>query len=78
MANANIDALYAGNLQINVAYVFFSSNLTFYLWCVTKVAHCMSLYVVLCTNYANKICLNQRSGMIQSNIIPGPGHHMGK
>ena len=40
MANANIDALYAGSLEINVAYVF-PSNFTFYKWCVTKVAHCM-------------------------------------
>ena len=42
MANANIDALYAGSLRINVAYVFLS-NFTFYKWCVTKVAHCTDL-----------------------------------
>ena len=40
IANANIVVLYAGSLRINVAYVF-SEYLTFYKWCVTKVAHCM-------------------------------------
>ena len=43
MANANIDARYAGSLGINVAYVL-SSNFTFYKWCVTKVAHCICVY----------------------------------
>ena len=39
MANANIDALYVGNLRIKISH-FFPSNFTFYKWCVTKVAHC--------------------------------------
>ena len=37
MNNANIDALYAGSLRINVAYVF-SELFSIYKWCVTKVA----------------------------------------
>ena len=41
MANANIDALNAGSLRIKIAY-FISEYLTFYKWCVTKVAHCTS------------------------------------
>ena len=40
MANANIDALYAGSLRITISY-FFPRNVTFYKWCVTKVAHCI-------------------------------------
>ena len=40
MANANIDAGYVGSLRIKIS-LFFSSNFTFYKWCVTKVAHCM-------------------------------------
>ena len=40
MANVNINALYAGSLRINVAYVFLS-YFTFNKWCVTKVAHCI-------------------------------------
>ena len=39
MANANIDALYAGSLRIKIASVLFK-YFTFYKWCVTKVAHC--------------------------------------
>ena len=41
MANANIDALYAGSLRIKNS-VFFPGNATFYKWCETKVAHCKS------------------------------------
>ena len=40
MANANIDALYAGSLRLKVSYLFLN-NFTFYKWCVTKVAHCI-------------------------------------
>ena len=36
MANAQINALYAGSLRLKSAY-FFSE------WCVTKVAHCITL-----------------------------------
>ena len=39
MANANIDALYAGSLRIKYQ-IAVTSNITFYKWCVTKVAHC--------------------------------------
>ena len=39
MANATIDALYAGSLGLKISYVFLN-NFTFYKWCVTKVAHC--------------------------------------
>ena len=39
MANANIDALYAGSLRIKIAF-FVSEYFSFYKWCVTKVAHC--------------------------------------
>ena len=42
MADANIDALYAGSLRIKIA-CFFPGNFTFYKWCVTKVAHCTIL-----------------------------------
>ena len=38
MANANIDALYAGCLRIKIAY-FVSEYFSFYKWCVNKVAH---------------------------------------
>ena len=40
MANAYIDALYAGSLKLKISY-FFPSNFTFYKWCVTKVAYCI-------------------------------------
>ena len=46
MANANIVVLYAGSLRINVAYVF-SEKLTFYRWCITKVAHCKLKIVII-------------------------------
>ena len=39
MANATIDALYAGSLRLKISYFFFN-NFSFYKWCVTKVAHC--------------------------------------
>ena len=39
MANSKIDTLYAGSLRIKI-HVSFPSNITFYKWCVTKVAHC--------------------------------------
>ena len=41
MANTNIDALYAGSLRIKIAY-FVSELFSFYKWCLTKVAHCIS------------------------------------
>ena len=41
MGNANINALYAGSLRIKISFFFFLSNATFYMWCVTKVAHCI-------------------------------------
>ena len=40
MANANINALYAGTLRIKY-HISFLRYLTFYKWCVTKVAHCI-------------------------------------
>ena len=39
MANATINALYAGSLRLNF-FISFLNNCTFYKWCVTKVAHC--------------------------------------
>ena len=42
MANANIDALHAGSLKIKISF-FFPKKITFYKWCVTKVAHCIDL-----------------------------------
>ena len=41
MANANIDALYVGSLRKKY-HISFPRNFTFYKWCVTKVAHCIS------------------------------------
>ena len=43
MANATIDALYAGSLRLKYP-VSFLNNFTFYKWCVTKVAHCMRIF----------------------------------
>ena len=37
---ANINVPHTGSLRIKL-HVSFSRNLTFYKWCVTKVAHCM-------------------------------------
>ena len=48
MTNANI----AGSLKIK-NILFFSSNFTFYKWCVTKVAHCIYIFCVLTIN---RIC----------------------
>ena len=42
MANATIDALYAGSLRLKIP-ISFLNNFTFYKWCVTKVAHCKGL-----------------------------------
>ena len=47
MANATIDALYAGSLRLKISY-FFLINCTFYKWCVTKVAHCIISVEVYC------------------------------
>ena len=48
MAIANINALYASSLRIKKSYFFFfSSNFTFYKWCVTKMAYCMFSLVVV-------------------------------
>ena len=44
MANANIEALYVGSLRIKKNHISFPSNLTFYKWCVTKVAHCTCMF----------------------------------
>ena len=43
MANATIDALYAGSLRLKI-FCFFLDNFAFYKWCVTKVAHCKSVF----------------------------------
>ena len=43
MDNTNIDAHYAGSLILNVAYVFSELFFSFYIWCVTKVAHGMPI-----------------------------------
>ena len=45
MANANIDALYAGSLRLKIAY-FVSELFYFYEWCVTKVAHCRLIKII--------------------------------
>ena len=39
MANATIDALYAGSLRLKCP-ISFLNIFTFYKWCITKVAHC--------------------------------------
>ena len=44
MANANINALYAGSLKIKISYIF-PKNFTFYKWYVTKLAHCIVRYM---------------------------------
>ena len=44
MANATIDALYAGSLRLKISY-FFLNNFTFYKWYLTKVAHCICYLV---------------------------------
>ena len=49
MAYANIDALHAGSLGIEIAYGF---PFTFYKLCVTKVAHCTVSYCLLNTTRA--------------------------
>ena len=44
MANATIDALYAGSLSFKYP-ISSLNNMTFYKWCVTKVAHCKLLII---------------------------------
>ena len=46
MANANINALYAGSLRIKIAY-FVLEKFLFYKWRVTKVAHCITERVLM-------------------------------
>ena len=69
MANANIDAHYAGGLRIKIAY-FFSEK--FYKWCVGKVAQCIStLKRMLVDTYAYKL----QPSLSERVILDGHGCH---
>ena len=60
MANATIDALYAGSLKLKISYISFLNNFTFYKWCVTKVAHCIEWTFSNCTK-THQVNLVERS-----------------